>query len=138
MLRVLRGEAITIFGDGHQVRDLLFVSDLVDAFCAARRCISDCSGQAFNLGGGRENAVSVLSVVERIAELTRQTPRVGFHAWRTGDQRYYVSDTRKFSTLTGWAPQVPVALGMERLHTWLRDGAGLLPVAAGSAERVAS
>lgn len=138
MLRALREEPITIFGDGHQVRDLLFVSDLVDAFCTARRHIAECSGQAFNLGGGPENAVSVLSVVERIAELTRRTPRVGFEGWRTGDQRYYVSDVRKFSGLTGWAPRVPVALGMERLHTWLRDGAGLVPVAGVSSERVAS
>ena len=119
MLRVLRGEAVSIFGDGHQVRDLLFVSDLVDAFCAARSSIAECSGHAFNLGGGPENAVSVLSVVEKIAELTSQTPHVGFHAWRTGDQRYYVSDTRKFSGFTGWAPRVPVSLGMERLQTTL-------------------
>ena len=89
-------------------------------------------------GASPANAVSVLSVVERIAELTRQTPRVGFHAWRTGDQRYYVSDTRKFSGLTGWTPRVPVTEGMQRLHTWLRDGAGLVPAAASSTERVAS
>jgi CDP-paratose 2-epimerase len=138
MLRALRGEPITIFGDGHQVRDVLFVSDLIDAFCAARHSLAACSGQAFNLGGGPQNAVSVLSVVQRIAELTRREPRVGFQGWRTGDQRYYVSDTGKFAGLTGWAPRVSVAEGTERLLTWLRDGAGLVPVSSASEERVAS
>jgi CDP-paratose 2-epimerase len=137
MLRALRGEPITIFGDGHQVRDVLFASDLVDAFCAARRAISVCSGHAFNLGGGPRNAVSVLSVVERIAQLTRREPSVVFEGWRTGDQRYYVSDTSKFSGLTGWGPRVNVEDGMLRLLKWLRDGTGLVG-AAPSVERAAS
>jgi CDP-paratose 2-epimerase len=142
LLRALRGEPITIYGDGHQVRDLLFVSDLMDAFVAARARVEACSGQAFNIGGGPENAVSVLDVVERIASLTQSSPRLGFHDWRTGDQRYYVSDTRKFSELTGWRPRIGVAEGLTQLREWLRDGAGLVPsrgVSTSSApERVAS
>jgi CDP-paratose 2-epimerase len=130
LLRALRGEPIAIFGDGHQVRDLLFVGDLVDAFLAARRSLDACSGQAFNLGGGPGNAVSVLSVVERIAALSGRAPDIGFHGWRTGDQRYYVSDTRKFSALTGWRPRVPVAEGLLRLTDWLRDGVGVEPSAS--------
>jgi CDP-paratose 2-epimerase len=125
MLRALRGEPISIYGDGHQVRDLLFVGDLVDAFMAARRSLPSCAGQAFNLGGGPDNAVSVLSVLERIADSTARAPRIGFHAWRTGDQRYYVSDTRKFSAATGWRPRVPVADGMRLLMDWLREADGL-------------
>jgi CDP-paratose 2-epimerase len=130
LLRALRGEPIAIYGDGHQVRDLLFVGDLIDAFLAARRALGACSGHAFNLGGGPDNAVSVLSVVERIARLSGLAPHLGFHDWRTGDQRYYVSDTRKFSALTGWRPRVPVADGLLRLLEWLRDGAGLTSSAA--------
>lgn len=121
-LRALRSEPITIYGDGHQVRDLLFVGDLIDAFVAARQSLDVCSGQAFNLGGGPGNAVSVLSVVNRLAELTGFVARVGYQGWRTGDQRYYVSDTRKFSALTGWQPKVSVAEGTARLADWLRDG----------------
>ena len=90
LLRALRGERITIYSDGHQVRDLLFVGDLVDAFLAARSSLGTCSGQAFNLGGGPDNAVSVLSVLARIAEVTGREPRVSFDGWRTGDQRYYM------------------------------------------------
>jgi CDP-paratose 2-epimerase len=142
LLRALRGEPITIYGDGHQVRDLLFVSDLMDAFVAARARLEVCSGQAFNLGGGPGNAVSVLDVVERIASLTRSSPRLGFQDWRTGDQRYYVSDTRKFAELTGWRPRVGVAEGLAQLGEWLRVGAGLVSAHGVSTprapERVAS
>jgi CDP-paratose 2-epimerase len=127
LLRALRSEPITIFGDGHQVRDLLFVSDLVDAFLAARSCLDACSGRAFNLGGGPANTVSVLEVIERIGELTRRAPRLGFQPWRMGDQRYYVSDTRLFSALTGWRQRVAVEEGLTRLAEWLRDGTGLVP-----------
>jgi CDP-paratose 2-epimerase len=126
LLRVLRGESITIYGDGHQVRDLLFVSDLIDALLLAREQIDACSGHAFNLGGGPENAVSVLTVVDRIGALARRTPRVTFEDWRTGDQRYYVSDTRKFSERTGWRWRVPVAEGLARLGEWLADGSALV------------
>jgi CDP-paratose 2-epimerase len=136
MLRALRGEPISIFGDGHQVRDLLFVGDLVDAFLAARSALDVCSGHAFNVGGGAENAVSVLEAVERIGALVQGTPRLDFHGWRTGDQRYYVSDIRKLSELTGWRPRVPVRLGLSRLGEWLSEGAGVLTHGGAPASRV--
>jgi CDP-paratose 2-epimerase len=141
LLRALRSEPITIYGDGHQVRDLLFIGDLVEAFLAARSAIDACSGEAFNIGGGPHNAVSVLDVVRRIGGLTRRAPRIGFEAWRSGDQKYYVSDTRRFSELAGWWPRVRVDEGLARLAEWLRDGAGLVSPAASPlslAERVAS
>jgi CDP-paratose 2-epimerase len=143
LLRALRDEPITIYGDGHQVRDLLFVSDLVDAFLAARARLEVCSGRAFNLGGGTANAVSVLEAVERIGRLARRTPRVSFQPWRVGDQRYYVSDTRRFSELTGWRQQVGVDDGLSQLAEWLRKGTGLVPASGASApalttERAAS
>lgn len=140
LLRVMRGEPITIFGDGHQVRDLLYVSDLVDALLAARAQLDTCSGQAFNLGGGPQNAVSVLEIVERIGALLQRTPRVEFEGWRTGDQRYYVSDTRKFCERTGWCSRVPVDEGLARLASWLGDvvASNREPVPALAAERAAS
>lgn len=139
MLRALRGQPITIFGDGHQVRDLLYVGDLVEAFLAARAALSTCAGHAFNLGGGPENAVSVLSVVERIAELTRRDPSINHQGWRVGDQRYYVSDTRKFAALTGWSPRLPVLEGTARLLDWLREVVALEDGArAPGMDRVAS
>lgn len=123
MLRVLTGEPVTIYGDGLQTRDLLFIGDLLAAFLAARKCIRACSGQAFNIGGGPENAVSVLDVLGRIGRLLGRMPSIAFEEWRTGDQRYYASDTRKFARVTGWSPRVGVDEGLLRLEQWLRHGA---------------
>jgi CDP-paratose 2-epimerase len=122
LMRAMKGEAISIYGDGRQVRDALFVEDLVDAFLAARRDIARLSGRSFNIGGGPTNTVSVLEVLETIGVLTREAPTVEFGPWRTGDQRWYVSDIRSFCAATTWMPQVRVAGGgggIARLHQWL-------------------
>jgi CDP-paratose 2-epimerase len=122
-ISAIDGEPITLYGDGHQVRDILFVEDLVEAFLLARENIDRLGGRAYNMGGGPENAVSLLEVIERISELHETAPEVGFGSWRQGDQRYYVSDTRSFQQDTGWRPQVSVEKGIERLYGWLREEA---------------
>jgi CDP-paratose 2-epimerase len=119
MIRDAEREPITIYGDGRQVRDVLFVEDLVDAFLIAEQRLPDISGQAFNIGGGPENTLSLLELIDRIAALNGRRPRLGFADWRIGDQRWYVSDIRKFHRLTGWAPRVGVEEGVRRLHAWL-------------------
>jgi CDP-paratose 2-epimerase len=124
LIRALQGQPITLYGDGKQVRDILFVEDLVRAFRLAQANIDKLRGQAFNIGGGPERTVSLLELLELIAQRTGRTPEVRFEDWRTGDQRYYVSDTRKFQQATGWAPQVGVEQGVTRLHTWLEELAG--------------
>jgi CDP-paratose 2-epimerase len=119
ILRALRGEPITIFGDGMQVRDILFVDDLVEAFLVAERQGAALSGQAFNMGGGPENAISLRDLLDRIADLQGERARVGHGDWRTGDQRYYVSDTRAFQQATGWRARVGAAGGIQMLYDWL-------------------
>jgi CDP-paratose 2-epimerase len=121
LLRALDRRPITLFGDGMQVRDILFVDDLVDAFLRAERHIDRLSGRAFNIGGGPGNVISLLALLDRIEALEGRRPEVEFEDWRTGDQRYYVSDTRAFQEATGWAPRVGAAQGIERLHRWLRE-----------------
>ncbi len=115
----LEGEPITLYGDGHQVRDILYVEDLVQAFLAARENIDELSGRAYNMGGGPGNAVSLLEVIERIADLGGEAPEVRFGPWRQGDQRYYVTDTSRFQQDTGWRPRVGAEEGVERLYDWL-------------------
>lgn len=122
-ISAIDGEPITLYGDGRQVRDILFVEDLVEAFLLARENIDSLSGRAYNMGGGPENAVSLLEVIERIGELHGAAPEVGFGSWRQGDQRYYVSDTRRFQQDTGWRPRVSAEAGIERLYGWLREEA---------------
>lgn len=121
LIQALRGEAITLYGDGMQVRDVLYVDDLVNALVLAHEQIDRLSGQAFNIGGGPGNTTSLLELVNLIATLAGRRPRVEHEEWRTGDQRYYVSDTRRFQEATGWSPVVDVATGVQRLFAWLDE-----------------
>ena len=119
LIRALNREPITIYGDGKQVRDILYAEDLVDAFLAAAENIDVCSGQAFNIGGGAVNTISLLELLEMIRTLDGRMPRVAWSDWRTGDQKYYVSDTARFQELTGWAPRVGATEGIRKLREWL-------------------
>ncbi|HEX5385259.1 MAG TPA: NAD-dependent epimerase/dehydratase family protein [Gemmatimonadales bacterium] len=142
LIRALAREPITLYGDGRQVRDVLFVEDLVDAFLAARARVDRLAGTAFNIGGGPENTVSLLELIEMIGELTGRTPEAHFEPWRPADQRYYVSDTRRFGEAADWAPRVDVSEGLERLHAWLKDeriaGRGALAGGEGNGARAAA
>jgi CDP-paratose 2-epimerase len=119
ILRALRDQPITLYGDGMQVRDILFVDDLVDAFLLAEQHAARLSGRAFNMGGGPANAVSLLDLLERIEQLNGSRPPLEFDEWRTGDQRYYVSDTAAFERETGWRARTAASEGIERLYRWL-------------------
>jgi CDP-paratose 2-epimerase len=133
LLRALAGEPITIYGDGAQVRDVLFVDDLVDAMqlAIAGAATPDVRGQAFNIGGGPANAISLLELLDLIAELGT-TPEVAWADERPGDQRYYVSDTTRFGEITGWRPTTSVETGVAQLHRWLGRRARTI-VGAGTA-----
>lgn len=122
LIRALEGEPITVYGDGAQVRDALYVDDAVDAWLAGLSRIDEVAGRAFNLGGGPANTLSLLEMLAHVERLTGEGPRVEFGDWRPGDQRWYVSDTRALEDATGWRARVPLGEGLERLLGWLRDG----------------
>lgn len=121
--RAIADEPITFYGDGRQVRDLLFVEDLVDAMQAAIDRIGRTAGHAFNMGGGPSNAVSLRQVVSVLAEITRRRPQIRCDEWRQGDQKYYVSDTRAFEQATDWRVRVSPQEGIQRLCQWLKQHA---------------
>ncbi|MFL5612033.1 MAG: SDR family NAD(P)-dependent oxidoreductase [Gemmatimonadaceae bacterium] len=121
LIKALTGSPLMIYGDGKQVRDALFVDDLVDAFLLAQRHMPMISGRAFNIGGGASNTISLLELLEIIGDLHGERPKIAFHDWRVGDQRYYVSDTTQFQEATGWSPKVGVEVGVRRLYDWLRQ-----------------
>jgi CDP-paratose 2-epimerase len=122
LIRSLSGKPITIYGDGMQVRDILFIDDLVDAFLLAQQHMKKLAGHAFNIGGGPANSISLLELLDLLTELHGGDVSVRFEDWRAADQRYYVADTSKFSGLTGWQPRVPVHEGVRRLYEWIRTG----------------
>lgn len=121
MIRALRGEPITIYGDGRQVRDILFVEDAVDAYVRAWRNIDRISGRAFNLGGGPANAVSLLQLIAHIEGLIGRHVEVAFESWRAGDQRYFVSDTRRITRELSLPAPTPWRSGLARLGEWLME-----------------
>ena len=131
--RALTGQPIVIYGDGRQVRDLLYVEDLIDAFMHIRERIDGLAGRVFNMGGGPGRTVSLLELIELLGPLTGAGVKVEFEGWRTGDQKYYVSDTRRFSSATGWQPATDVTQGISRLAQWLISSGRLT-----AAERMAS
>jgi CDP-paratose 2-epimerase len=137
VLRALERAPIVIYGDGLQVRDLLFVEDLVEALCLARDGAAKLRGNAYNIGGGPANTSSLVELLERLEGLLGHAPEVCFRAARQGDQRYYVSDVRKFWQATGWQPKVPVSVGVTRLHGWLSRAAGSEWPRPTEAERIA-
>jgi CDP-paratose 2-epimerase len=122
VIRALTGKPITIYGDGKQVRDILFIDDLVDAFLLAQQHIKQLSGNAFNIGGGPQNTISLLELLDLLAALHGSELSIHFEDWRAADQRYYVADTNKFGGLTGWKPKVGVREGVQRLYEWLAAG----------------
>ena len=115
LIRALEGRPITIYGDGRQVRDILDVGDAIEAYVGALDNIERMHGQAFNLGGGPENAISLLQLIDEIREVAGRDVELRFEDWRQGDQRWYVSDTHA----------ARAALDLPRPRAW-RDGVAKL------------
>lgn len=124
-IRAIENQPVSIYGDGQQVRDILFVEDLVDAFLLAQQHMPQLAGQAFNIGGGVQNTVSLLELLQTIGQYKGAEIPLSFGPWRTGDQQYYVSDIQKFRLATGWQPRHSVAQGVAKLYQWLCESRGL-------------
>jgi CDP-paratose 2-epimerase len=125
LIRALRDEPITIYGDGHQVRDILHVRDAVAAYRTVLKNIDRISGQAFNLGGGTDNAVSLRMVLDEIATLTGRPLKISYAEQRLGDQVFFVADTGRLAAQAGWHPTVTWRDGLRDLAEWLSADLGL-------------
>ena len=124
MLRAIRGEMITIYGDGLQVRDALHVSDAVRAWIGILDGIAGVKGEVFNLGGGPENAVSLLELIEMIGAMRGRRPDVKFSEGRPGDQHWYVSRLDAIRSAIAWEPRVGLDDGLASLVAWLEERFG--------------
>jgi CDP-paratose 2-epimerase len=126
VIAAIFNKPITIFGDGKQVRDLLFIDDLLDAYDSVLENPKGAFGQVFNLGGGSKNVMSVWKEFGPIlTELLGRKVPVKTGGWRPGDQRIYVSDIRKANRILNWNPQITVQEGIKRLYNWVLENQGL-------------
>lgn len=117
--RALGDEAVTIYGDGKQVRDVLYVDDLIDALLEAYVHARRLGGSVFNLGGGPEHTLSLRELVDAIGEIRGEPLSTSYSDWRRGDQRYFVSCIEAFERACGWKPKVGVPEGLRRLNDWM-------------------
>jgi CDP-paratose 2-epimerase len=119
LIQALADQPITVYGDGQQVRDILFVDDAVAAYRALLDNIDELQGRAFNLGGGPANAVSVNTVLTEIERLVGRKPATTYDEWRQGDQLYFAADTRQLAAAVAWQPRVGWRDGLKRLMDWI-------------------
>ncbi|MDQ7029872.1 MAG: GDP-mannose 4,6-dehydratase [Ardenticatenia bacterium] len=122
IVAALKERPITIYGDGKQVRDVLFIEDLLDVYDAAVEHIDMAAGQIYNIGGGPHHTLSVWAEFgPMLEELFGRPVPVNYADWRPGDQHVYISDIRKAERELGWKPRTPVRAGVRQLFEWVRD-----------------
>lgn len=113
-------QGITLYGDGKQIRDILFVSDLVSALVKAYGNRGVTSGQAYNIGGGPERTISLLELISMITTRFQKPLPYTFSDWRPGDQKVYVSDIRKACRDLNWTPKTSPENGIRALFDWIQ------------------
>lgn len=136
LIRALEDRPITLYGDGHQVRDVLHVGDAVEAYVAAWRRIGAVQGRAFNLGGGPGNAISLRHLLDHVGQITGREVSFSTADWRAGDQRWFVADTRAADAALGLSAKLGWRDGVARLAQWLATERGL-PLQQASVGRAA-
>ncbi|MES4787405.1 MAG: hypothetical protein C4294_18165 [Nitrospiraceae bacterium] len=120
-IATITGKPITIYGDGKQVRDILYVTDLVNAFDAFLQRKNQLSGEVFNIGGGPENTVSLLELLDMLEQLTGKRSKITFSNWRPSDQKVYISNISKAKEKLGWTPKVSAKEGVKKLVNWVSE-----------------
>lgn len=121
LIAAMLGKPVQVYGTGKQVRDLLFVDDLIDAYVVALENIEAVSGKVFNMGGGMSNTLSLLEFLSHLKTDLDLSMDYSFADWRPGDQPVFVSNNAAFTAATGWQPRTDVKGGIRQLHGWLQD-----------------
>jgi CDP-paratose 2-epimerase len=114
----LQGEPLTIYGDGRQTRDVLWVGDLIKAMNAVRENLPQTAGEVFNVGGGSSNTTSLLELIDQIEQFSGKKVDYSFAKARPGDQMFYVTNHDKITRMTGWAPTTALPETVRQIAAW--------------------
>jgi CDP-paratose 2-epimerase len=120
-IATLMEKPITIYGDGKQVRDVLYVTDLVNAYDLFVQKRDEIHHGVYNIGGGVENTMSLLELLHILEDLTGKRSKITFDNWRPSDQKVYISDISKVKRILGWQPEVSPKEGVGRLAKWVGE-----------------
>jgi CDP-paratose 2-epimerase len=111
----------TISGTGKQVRDVLFASDLIECYFLAVKNVETCYGQAFNIGGGMKNSLSLLELFEMLEQKIKVKLEFGHIPWRSNDQKVFVANIGKAKKFFDWEPIIQKEVGMEEMINWVKN-----------------
>jgi len=125
VIAALTGKPITIYGNGKQVRDILWIDDLIDLYLRAAKSVQKSAGQILNVGGGIKNTRSVSEMIDLIKNIINKNIPIFFAEARPGDQPIYVSNIFKASELLNWRPKISAAEGTKKLVEWVSDNLSL-------------
>lgn len=117
---------ITIYGDGKQVRDVLYIGDLINAYDLAIKNIHITSGKIYNIGGGRENSISILEFIEYLEKIRGKKLQLKYSKPRSGDQKIFISDNSKAMMDFNWEPKIQYSTGFKNLYNWVLQNKELI------------
>lgn len=123
---LLFDKPVTIYGDGKQVRDVLYITDLLRAFDLVFKNPEKAKGKAYNIGGGTNFSLSIWELFEILESLSQKKIVSSFDSWRPGDQKIYISDTSRAKKDLGWQPEISPADGVKNLYDWIFQNKGLI------------
>lgn len=124
VISAILDKPITIYGDGKQVRDILFIDDLIDAFLLAIKNLKTTCGRVYNIGGGPTNTISLLEFIKLLEKMLNKKIPLRFKDWRPGDQKVYISDIRRAKKDFGWRPKIDIEKGLAFLVKWVKENRG--------------
>ena len=134
VIRTILKQPINIYGNGKQVRDVLYVNDLIDAYETAYKKVKESGGKIYNIGGGAGNQISILESIKIIEKELNTKIQLKFFSWRPGDQKIFVSDNSKLARELGWKPKTDVRNGIRKLIQWVEGNKGIIKRVACSHE----
>jgi len=120
-IATLLSKPIMIYGDGKQVRDVLYVTDLVRAFDVFVQKRDKIHHGVYNIGGGIKNTLSLLELLDLLEKLTGKRPKVRYDDWRPSDQKVYISSILKAQKELEWMPEVGPQDGVNKLVAWVKE-----------------